>query len=148
MGIGIDNKNLAAEIDRYVRMSGRYERVDIRSLKSPVSGSADATQVRLREADALRGAWPKRAYPVALSEEGRVMDSGAFARWLGARRRDPAEVVFCIGGAYGLDAGFKQECREVLSLSPLTFAHRLVPLVLTEQIYRACTILAGHPYHK
>lgn len=129
-------------------MSARYQRLAVRSLKSPVSGSADAGQVRLREADALRAALPKRAYPVALSEEGRPMDSSAFARWLGARRQDPAEVVFCIGGAYGLDPEFKRECREVLSLSPLTFAHRLVPLVLVEQIYRASTILAGHPYHK
>jgi 23S rRNA (pseudouridine1915-N3)-methyltransferase len=131
-----------------MRMTARYERVDIRSLKSPVTGSADAAQVRSREADALRAAWPKRPYPVALSEEGRLMDSRSFARWLGARRQEATEVVFCIGGAYGLDPGFKRECREVLSLSSLTFAHRLVPLVLAEQIYRASTILAGHPYHK
>ncbi|MBD3239812.1 MAG: 23S rRNA (pseudouridine(1915)-N(3))-methyltransferase RlmH, partial [Chitinivibrionales bacterium] len=75
-------------------------------------------------------------------------DSRGFAAWLDKRRRERMPTVFMIGGAYGLDPALVAESNEALSLSTLTFSHDIALVVLLEQIYRAFTILYGHPYHK
>jgi len=87
-----------------------------------------------------------------LDGRGRQMSSEALADWLGARRNDGTQhVVFAIGPADGWSeearAGAKHRGR-MLSLGPMTLAHQLARLVMAEQLYRACTILTGHPYHK
>lgn len=88
------------------------------------------------------------ALTVLLDSHGRPMTSEAFASWIGARRDGGAQhIVFAIGPADGWSDAAKLQAQLVLSLSPFTFAHSLARLVLAEQIYRACTILAGHPYH-
>ena len=92
--------------------------------------------------------WPDPSYPIALSEEGKSFTSASFAEWLAKRRIQRVPLVITVGGAYGLAPKLKQECREILSLSPLTFPHRLCYHILLEQLYRACTILENHPYHK
>jgi 23S rRNA (pseudouridine1915-N3)-methyltransferase len=76
------------------------------------------------------------------------MNSAAFASWIGARRDEGAQhIVFAIGSADGWSEAAKERGKLLLSLSEFTFAHSLARLVLAEQIYRALTILAGHPYH-
>jgi 23S rRNA (pseudouridine1915-N3)-methyltransferase len=85
---------------------------------------------------------------VLLDSGGRQMTSESFAAWLGARRDEGARhIVFAIGGADGWTAAGRQRAQLLLSLGPMTLAHSLARLVMAEQIYRACTILAGHPYH-
>jgi len=108
-----------------------------------------AERVRQREAEALLAHSDGRSYQVALSEEGTLFDSRAFAGWLGkvVETRAPS-VSFLLGGAYGLSPSVKQRCQFVLSLSPLTMAHDVALVVLLEQIYRAYSILKKHPYHK
>jgi len=87
-----------------------------------------------------------------LDGRGRQMSSEALADWLGARRNDGTQlVVFAIGPADGWSEDARAECKrrgELLSLGPMTLAHQLARLVMAEQLYRACTILTGHPYHK
>ena len=100
------------------------------------------------EAATLRSALPE-GIRIALDEHGRTMPSAQFAtqraRWRDGGR--PA-VSFIIGGADGLDPAFVREADLTLSFSPLTWPHQLVRIMLAEQLYRATTILSGHPYHR
>jgi 23S rRNA (pseudouridine1915-N3)-methyltransferase len=88
------------------------------------------------------------ALAVLLDSRGRSMTSEAFAAWLGARRDEGVQhVVFAIGPASGWSDAARKRAGLLLSLGPMTLAHSLARLVLAEQIYRAFTILSGHPYH-
>ena len=82
---------------------------------------------------------------------GRQWSSEAFAKWLGTRRDEGAQhVVFAVGPANGWSEEARAEAKRrggLLSLGPMTLAHPLARLVMAEQLYRACTILTGHPYH-
>jgi 23S rRNA (pseudouridine1915-N3)-methyltransferase len=90
----------------------------------------------------------KDDYLVALDERGRSMGSEQLASFLQSRANESVrQLVFLIGGAYGLDASVLQKAKYKWSLSELTFPHQLVRLILAEQLYRACTILRNEKYH-
>jgi 23S rRNA (pseudouridine1915-N3)-methyltransferase len=87
-------------------------------------------------------------FVVLLDSRGRSMTSESFADWLGARRDQGAQhILFAIGPADGWSEHARTRARILLSLGSLTLAHTLARLVLAEQLYRATTILTGHPYH-
>jgi 23S rRNA (pseudouridine1915-N3)-methyltransferase len=91
-----------------------------------------------------------RTAPVAvlLDGGGRQMSSQAFADWLSARRdQGSQQIVFAIGPADGWSQAARGRAQLLLSLGPMTLAHALARLVMAEQLYRAVTILSGHPYH-
>ncbi len=88
------------------------------------------------------------AVAALLDSRGRQMTSETFAAWLGARRDEGAQqIVFAIGPANGWSDAARGRAQLLLSLGPFTLAHALARLVMAEQLYRAFTILAGHPYH-
>jgi len=88
------------------------------------------------------------ATAVLLDSRGRQLTSEAFASWIGERRDQGArQLVFAIGPAGGWSDETRRRAQLLLSLGPLTMAHALARLVMAEQLYRACTILGGHPYH-
>jgi 23S rRNA (pseudouridine1915-N3)-methyltransferase len=92
-----------------------------------------------------------RTAPVAifLDSRGRNMTSETFASWLGKRRDDGAQhLIFAIGPADGWSSVAREHAQLLLSLGSMTMAHSLARLVLAEQLYRAFTILSGHPYHR
>jgi 23S rRNA (pseudouridine1915-N3)-methyltransferase len=103
---------------------------------------------------AAEGALLARAVPagariVALDERGRMLPSPDFAAVLARWRDDGAGVAaFVIGGAEGLDPALRDRADLVLSFGPMVWPHRLVRVMLAEQLYRAATILAGGPYHR
>jgi len=102
-----------------------------------------------REAELLRQAVPARARLVALDETGKLLSSVDFAKRLGRWSDDGiADLAFLIGGADGLDPALRSAADLVLSLGPMTWPHLLVRGMLAEQLYRAASILAGHPYHR
>jgi 23S rRNA (pseudouridine1915-N3)-methyltransferase len=102
-----------------------------------------------REAELLLALIPEGARVVALDERGQALSSAEFARRVGAWRSQGAkDVCFLVGGADGLDDSALGRAELVLSLGPMTWPHRLVPALLAEQLYRAESILAGHPYHR
>jgi 23S rRNA (pseudouridine1915-N3)-methyltransferase len=85
---------------------------------------------------------------VLLDSRGREMTSEAFATWLGKRRdQGTQQIVFAVGPASGWSETARQRAQLLLSFGPMTMAHALARLVMAEQIYRAFTILTGHPYH-
>ncbi len=89
-----------------------------------------------------------QAVVVLLDSRGRTMTSEAFAAWLGGRRDEGAQhIVFAVGPASGWSEATRKRAGLLLSLGPMTLAHMLARLVLAEQVYRAFTILSGHPYH-
>ena len=83
----------------------------------------------------------------AKSLHGSQMRSIEFASWLQKMQNSARRLVFVIGGPYGFSPALYQRANQKISLSPMTFSHQMVRLVFTEQIYRACTILKGEPYH-
>jgi 23S rRNA (pseudouridine1915-N3)-methyltransferase len=114
-----------------------------------VSGSASDPGRLRREGLALAAAAPEDGLWIALEVRGRALDSDRIAaevlRWQGEWHRP---VVFFLGSDLGLAAGLTARCRERWSLGPLTLPHALARLVLLEQLYRAFSRAAGHPYHR
>ncbi|MEM6914098.1 MAG: 23S rRNA (pseudouridine(1915)-N(3))-methyltransferase RlmH [Pseudomonadota bacterium] len=101
------------------------------------------------EADLLEKAIPAGAIRVVLDERGKLMSSvelaGGLARW---RDDGCADVAFVIGGADGLDPAFRSRADVALSFGKMVWPHMLARVMLSEQLYRATTILAGTPYHR
>ena len=86
---------------------------------------------------------------VLLDERGRQLSSQAFAEWLGCQRDEGQQrIIFSIGPADGWSGAERAHAGILLSLGPMTLPHELVRVVISEQLYRAFTILAGHPYHR
>ena len=100
-----------------------------------------------KEAEKIRAAIPPRSTVVALCVEGKQLSSEAFASLLDEKAQ-LGGLCFLIGSSHGLDEKLKRECQVRLSLSAMTFPHRLARLLLAEQIYRGFSILAGSAYHK
>jgi 23S rRNA (pseudouridine1915-N3)-methyltransferase len=84
---------------------------------------------------------------IAMSEWGKQSNSVSFAEWTKSLFEKPAKVFFIIAGAEGFSEEVLRNCQEKISLSPLTYPHKLARLLLVEQLYRAQTIRSGHPYH-
>lgn len=101
------------------------------------------------EAVLLRRALPKGAVMCCLDERGKVEPSPAFAKRL-AEWRDSgrSDVAFVIGGADGIDPGLRADADHLLSFGAMVWPHMLVRVMLSEQLYRAASILAGSPYHR
>lgn len=84
---------------------------------------------------------------VLLDERGKEFRSIEMAKWMENKQRTARRLVFVIGGPYGFSPTVYQRADELLSLSKMTFSHQMVRLIFTEQLYRACTIIKGEPYH-
>lgn len=108
---------------------------------------APAERMR-REAALLRASLPKGAAMVALDARGKTMTSEAFADFVARHQRAGRDLAFVIGGAEGLARDLVAAADSALSLGAMTWPHLLVRVLLAEQLFRAQSILAGHPYHR
>ena len=115
---------------------------------APAPGTAGGRRGREAEAARLLGRIGVRERVVALDSSGQALSTERFAARLGEWRMDGRDVTFVIGGPSGLDDTVLARADFTWSLSPLTFPHGLVRVLVAEQFYRASTILAGHPYHR
>jgi 23S rRNA (pseudouridine1915-N3)-methyltransferase len=110
--------------------------------------ASDEAMIR-RQSERLAAAIPERGYTVVLDERGEALDSLKFAKWLERLTMDrPDGVNFVVGGDVGMDQNVKRRADKILSLSAMTLPHQVARVVLLEQIYRACTLMRGIPYHK
>jgi 23S rRNA (pseudouridine1915-N3)-methyltransferase len=115
----------------------------------PESRARDAATRISDEAAAISAAIPEKSVLVALDERGDNIDSAAFARLLGRWRDEAvANTIFVIGGADGLSPDLRRKARLSVAFGSATWPHKMVRVMLLEQLYRAATILAGHPYHR
>ena len=133
--------------DEYLRRLGHYAETTVKEVKE-AGRVPEGPARRAEEAKRLTAALPKGALVIACAREGDPWSSRELAirleRWQAAAR--PIAVV--IGGSNGLDPAFIAKADHRWSLGPLTLPHELARVVIAEQLYRACTILKGEPYHK
>lgn len=138
-----------AGFEEYARRLPRECNLLLRELPLTTRGkSGDPQRWKREEAAALRAAIPKGAYIVALDVLGKAWDTPELSRRLGVWMQEYSDVALLVGGPDGLDASILHSAHARWSLSPLTFPHPLVRIVLAEQIYRAWTLLNKHPYHR
>lgn len=112
----------------YRRLLSRYARLE---------------EIELRDGEAIGRRLPARAFVSLLAADGRAYDSRAFSGFLEQRRQSARDLVFVIGGPFGLEL---PGADHRLSLGPMTLPHQLARVVLLEQLFRAHKILAGEPY--
>ena len=139
-----------AVADYLARFPGDFA-VTLKELKAePRSGKsgADSERLLLAEAERLRGAIPSGSLVVALDERGRDWTTEQFAKALGEWRDRAEQPTFVIGGPDGLHESIKRGARQMLRLSSMTLPHALARVLLVEQLYRAWSLLARHPYHR
>lgn len=140
---------VASAVDDYARRIPPDWRLEWREVRAETRGaSGDAGLWMQREGARIRAALPGGAYLVALDERGADDDSIAFSRRVRRWQRDARPVAIVIGGPDGIDPELLASCAERLRLSSLTLPHALVRVVLAEQLFRAWSILNGHPYHR
>jgi 23S rRNA (pseudouridine1915-N3)-methyltransferase len=119
---------------------------DVQHYATLLKRHAKLELVEVREDEQAGRRIAEGAYVCALHSEGRTYDSAAFARWVEERRHGGRDVVFVIGGPFGLPE-LGRPADHTLSLGPMTLPHQLARVVLLEQLYRAHKILANEPYH-
>ena len=143
-----NDKHFQAGIDGYCQRIGHYMPFSITvipELKNTKSLSFQ--QQKEREGELILAKLQSSDHVVLLDEHGKDFRSVEFARWIEQKNASVRRLVFVIGGPYGFSEAVYSRANEKISLSKMTFSHQMVRLVFVEQIYRACTIIKGEPYH-
>jgi 23S rRNA (pseudouridine1915-N3)-methyltransferase len=140
--ISKDIKNI---VDDFIKMSSRFAKVEDFSIFNNQIATAQSSNVAIAKNSYTKAYEPFcKGFTIALDVKGKSVDSYEFSNIF----KNENDVRFFIGGAYGFEDAFLNKCDEVISLSALTFAHKIAKVVLVEQIYRALCIQNNHPYHK
>jgi 23S rRNA (pseudouridine1915-N3)-methyltransferase len=143
-------KDLAARyLDRFAK-AGPAIGLELARMTEVAESRASNGETRKREeAGLLQKAHPEGGVLILLDERGKALDSEAFAAMLGAfRDQGKRDLTIAIGGADGLDPSLYDKAGMTICLGKLTWPHQLVRILIAEQLYRAVTILSGHPYHR
>ena len=136
-------------VEDFTKRIARYYPIDWKIIVHPKNAAVlQEAELKQKEAASLFDFLKKDDFLVALDETGKSMSSPALAAFLQAKANESVkQLIFLIGGAYGLHESVIQRANYIWSLSKLTFPHQLVRLILAEQVYRACTILRNEKYH-
>jgi len=134
--------------DDYAARIRRYQKLEIQEARESGKSDRDAAQSRRIEGEALLRLIPSGSRLYTLTRTGRAYSSEELATALERWRADARDVALVIGGAHGVDEAVLSKSEGIISLSSMTLPHEIARLVLLEQLYRACTILRGEPYHK
>jgi 23S rRNA (pseudouridine1915-N3)-methyltransferase len=129
------------------RMKSDFK-LELKEISLGQRSGGDTKQAIAKEGERMAAAFPTSAYVVALQVTGRVMTSEQLAHFLQARANDGRDVVFCIGGPDGLAPAVDSRADFKWSLSALTLPHALARVIVAEALYRAVSIVKGHPYHR
>lgn len=147
--VGKARGEIGSAISDYEARTRHYWKLEVVEVDGGAGGSDDRERVVRAEGERLLARLPEGAEVIALTRGGRGWSSRDLARYLGDRAlHGVGDVAFVIGGAWGLDPEVTRRAARTMSLSPLTLPHEMARLILTEQLYRAGTILRGEPYHK
>lgn len=135
--------------DDYAKRFPPELRVELKAVKTEPRSSGKALDALLAaERQRIEAAIPRGTRVVVLDERGTALSTRALADRLGAWQLGGDDVAFVIGGPDGLDPGLRAAAHERIRLSDLTLPHALVRVLLVEQLYRAWSVRAGHPYHR
>jgi 23S rRNA (pseudouridine1915-N3)-methyltransferase len=136
-------------VEEFTRRISKYFKVDWSIIPVPKNaGMLSEMDLKKREGETILEWLSKDDCLVALDARGKQMSSEGLANFIQARANaGTKQLVFLIGGAYGIDEVVLKRANHIWSLSQLTFPHQLVRLILAEQVYRACTILKNEKYH-
>ena len=142
------NKHFIAGINDYVERTNHYMPFSITVIPELKNTKAlNEEQQKEREGDLILQKLQSSDTVVRLDEHGKELRSIEFADWLQRKQNTTRRLIFIIGGPYGFSKAVYERANERLSLSKMTFSHQMVRLIFCEQIYRACTIIRGEPYH-
>lgn len=142
------DKHFHAGIDDYATRIGHYMPFDIVTIPElRNTKSLSEEQQKTSEGELILRQLQPSDTVVLLDEHGREFRSVEYARWLTQKQQTARRLVFVIGGPYGFSDAVYERANEKISLSKMTFSHQMVRLIFTEQLYRACTIIKGEPYH-
>lgn len=134
--------------DDYAKRFPPELKLELKAVKTEPRGSKTLATLLAAERERIEAAIPKGARVVALDERGTALTTMALSQKLKAWPLENDAVALVIGGPDGLDPAFRQAAHERIRLSDLTLPHAMVRVLLAEQLYRAWSILAGHPYHR
>lgn len=143
-----DNKMYQTAIEDYVSRINHYLPFDIQvisDLKNSKNLSED--QQKQKEGELILKLVQTSDTVVLLDEHGKEFRSIEYASWIEKKQQTAKRLVFVIGGPYGFSKDVYARANEKISLSKMTFSHQMVRLIFAEQLYRACTIIKGEPYH-
>jgi 23S rRNA (pseudouridine1915-N3)-methyltransferase len=148
--VGKAHENYVKEgIEDFTKRISKYYPVDWKII-TPAKQTITSVEgeVKKNEAQSILAALQKDDYLVLLDERGKQITSLQLASFIEARANSSVkQVIFLIGGAFGVDDKIKQRADYIWSISPLVFPHQLVRLILAEQVYRACSIIRNEKYH-
>ena len=134
--------------DDYAKRFPFELKVELKTVKTAPRGSKTLENLYAAERSRIEAALPKGCRIVALDERGTNLTTVALASKLQNWQLEGDDVALVIGGPDGLDPAFKQAAHERIRLSDLTLPHAMVRVLLIEQLYRAWSINANHPYHR
>ena len=134
--------------DDYAKRFPHDLKLELRAVKTEPRASKTVAALHAAERSRIEGALPKGCRIVALDERGSALTTQALAGKLQQWQLEGDDVALVIGGPDGLDPAFKQAAHERIRLSDLTLPHAMVRVLLIEQLYRAWSINANHPYHR
>ena len=134
--------------DEYLRRFPPDFKVEVRTVKAQARDGKAVPDLLAAERQRIEAAISKGSRIIALDERGTSLATVALAGKLQAWQLGGTDVALLIGGPDGLDAGLKQAAHERIRLSDLTLPHAMVRVLLLEQLYRAWSITANHPYHR
>ncbi len=143
-----NDTHLQAIINDYAERITHYmpfEIIVIPELKNTKSLSEE--QQKVREGELIMKQLTAQDTVILLDERGKQYRSLEFAKWIEKQQLTARRLVFVIGGPYGFSPTIYDRANGKISLSMMTFSHQLVRTIFTEQLYRACTIIKGEPYH-
>ena len=134
--------------DDYAKRFPPELRIELRAVKTEPRASKTLPTLLAAERERIEAQIPRGARIVALDERGTALSTQALASTLRGWQAEGDDVALLIGGPDGLDPGLRQAAHERIRLSDLTLPHAMVRVLLAEQLYRAWSINAGHPYHR
>jgi 23S rRNA (pseudouridine1915-N3)-methyltransferase len=142
------DRHCAALLDEYLKRLSRFASYEVSELKD-ATGSADETRVIQLESAKLLAAVERDDFVVLLDEGGQEMSSVEVAAFLKTKQQQSCKrMAFIIGGFAGVNEAVKKRAQLQLALSRMTLTHEFARVLLTEQLYRTYTLIAGLPYHK